>query len=327
MSEPQRKGRGRRLDNNAVSLDDFRMVRAVARARGLAGAAAALGVNSSTVFRRLARLEATLGCALFERRRGGYALTPAGEEMVAVAETMEAAAAGFLRRVEGTDPAPSGELRVTTSDGLMTPLLADILRRFRQTYPLIRLELVLDNARLNLSRRDADIAIRATDRPPETLVGRRIGRIAWAVYGRRADFPDADGATPPQPGAGVSWIGLGGELAAIRPARFVRDLAGGDDNVGFRVNTVRALAEAVSMGLGVAPLPCMCGDIRPDLVRLSQPYNDIATSLWLLTHPDLRNAPRVRAFMDFVGGELARRRRLVEGEEPDAPIRREASAP
>lgn len=308
-----------RLTNAAVPLDDFRLVRAIASARGLAGAAATLGVNNSTVFRRLAQLEATLDCTLFERRRGGYVLTAAGEEMVAVADAMEDAASGFLRKVEGKELAPSGELRVTTNDGLMGMLLTRIIGKFRRRHPQIRLDVVVDNAQLNLSRRDADIAIRATDKPGETLVGRRIGRIAWAIYGRRADFPDSTGAHAPELCARASWVGLGGELSEIRAARFVRDQAGGHDQVGFRVNTVRSLADAVIAGLGVGPLPCMAADMNRELVRLSPPHNDISSSLWLLTHQDLRHAPRVRAFMDFVGGELNRHRPLIEGEAPWTP--------
>lgn len=302
-----------------MPLDDFRLVRAIAAAQGLAGAAASLGVNNSTVFRRLAQLEGTLDCTLFERRRGGYALTAAGEEMVAVAEAMEDAASGFLRKVEGKELAPSGELRVTTNDGLMGLLLTRIIGQLRRQQPQIRLEMVVDNAHLNLSRRDADIAVRATEKPGETLVGRRIGRIAWAVYGRRIDFPDSTGGHAPELCASANWVGLGGELSEIRPARFVRDQAGGHDQVGFRVNTVRSLMDAVAAGLGVGPLPCMAADLNGDLVRLSPPHNDISSSLWLLTHQDLRHAPRVRAFMDFVGGELSRNRALIEGETPFSP--------
>lgn len=320
MDDTAASGRARaRLSNHAVPLDEFRLVRAIAAARSLAGAAASLGVNNSTVFRRLANLEALLDCTLFERRRGGYVLTAAGEEMAAVADAMEDAATGFLRKVEGKDLAPSGEIRVTTNDGLMGSMLISIIGAFRLKHPQIRIDTVIDNASLNLSRRDADIAIRATDKPNETLVGRRIGRIAWAIYGRRQDYPHATGAHLPEICASASWVGLGGELSEIRAARFVRDQAGGNDNVGFRVNTVRSLMDAIVAGLGVGPLPCMGADLRDDLVRLSPPHNDMSSSLWLLTHQDLRHAPRVRAFMDFVGGELSRHRALIEGEAPGLP--------
>lgn len=310
-----------RLSNNSLPLDDFRLVRAIAAARGLAGAAKALGVNNSTVFRRLDQLEGNLGCKLFERRRGGYVLTAAGEEMTAVANAMEDAAASFLRKVEGKELAPAGELRVTTNDGLMGSLLTGVMGEFRARYDQIHLDVVVDNASLNLSRRDADIAIRATEKPGETLVGRRIGRIAWAVYGRRTDFPDSAGDHAPERCARASWVGLGGDLSEIRAARFVRDQAGGNGLVGFRVNTVRSLLDAVVGGLGIGPLPCMAADLNGELVRLSPPHNDMASSLWLLTHQELRQAPRVRAFMDFAGNALASRRALIEGEEPWRPAR------
>ena len=120
---------------------------------------------------------------LFERHRSGYAPTVAGEELVAVAGRVDEEIAGFARKLAGRDLTPAGELRVTTSDTLLIHLLTPMFARFRQHCPDVRLDLVVGNQSLNLSQRDADVAIRATDDPPETLVGRRAARIAWALYG------------------------------------------------------------------------------------------------------------------------------------------------
>ncbi|GGC62331.1 LysR family transcriptional regulator [Chelatococcus reniformis] len=302
-----------RLGTHGLALDDFRLVRAVAAAKGLAGAAAELAINHSTAFRRLGQLEQTLGCKLFERHRTGYELTQAGEEMAQIAARMEEDAAAFVRKVEGKSLSPAGELRVATNDGLMTPL-TPIFAAFSKRFPQIRLDVVLGNAALNLSRRDADVAIRATERPPDTLVGRRIATIAWAVYGRREDFADI---APDDPArfAGRSWVGLGEDLAAIKPARFVRAQAAADQVI-YRVNAVAGLIDAVVQGIGIGPLPCVAGDSNPALLRLTEPQQDISGTLWLLTHADLRQAARVRAFMDFVGNELTRLRPLLEGAVP-----------
>src|ERR671927_1052108 len=176
------------LNSKTLAWDDFKLVRLIAEAKGLAGAAERLGVNHSTVFRRLGQLEETLGTKLFERHRTGYALTPAGEEMAALAERMDEDVAGFARKLAGQVLSPAGELRVTTNDTLLVHLLTPLFARFCAQCPDVRLDVVLSTQALNLSKRDADVAIRATDNPPETLVGRRAATIAWALYGRADEF-------------------------------------------------------------------------------------------------------------------------------------------
>src|SRR5579863_9065139 len=171
--------------NSPLNWDEFRLVKAVADSRSLVGAAESLGLNHSTVFRRLGSIETTLGAQLFERSRSGYEPTPAGEEMVTLATTMSESIIEFERHVAGRDVKPTGELRITTVDSVAVYLLGPILARFRSLYPGVHLDVILAAQNLNLSRRDADVAIRATNEPPEILVGRRIGPIRWAIYGGR----------------------------------------------------------------------------------------------------------------------------------------------
>ncbi len=169
-----------------LAWDDFRLVRAVAMARGLPGAATALGVNHSTVFRRLGQIEEALGRKLFERHRAGYALTATGEDMVALAERFDDEINSFTRKIDGSEIVPEGELRVTTNDSLLVDVLTPIFAAFQRAYPKVQLDIILANQSLNLARRDADVAIRATDNPPDTLVGRRVARVAWdSTAGRR----------------------------------------------------------------------------------------------------------------------------------------------
>ena len=131
-----------------LSWDDFRYIKAIAEARSLAGAAGSLGVNHSTVFRRLSQIEQQLGSRLFERGRAGYALTASGEQMVELADRMGEDIISFERKVTGQDLRPSGELRVTTSDVLLLHLLGDVLIGFRRAYPEITLDIVVSNQRL-----------------------------------------------------------------------------------------------------------------------------------------------------------------------------------
>jgi DNA-binding transcriptional LysR family regulator len=192
---------------------------------------------------------------------------------------------------------------------LLTPLFA----RFCQRCPDVRLDVVLSNQALNLSKRDADVAIRATDTPPETLVGRRAATIAWALYGRAADFPEPSTVDL----ASLSdrpWVALGDNMA-VKAARYVRDHVA-PERIVYKVNTVLGLTEAVEAGIGVGPLPCFIADARPALVRLSPPNPDFSTGLWLLTHPDLRHSARVRAFLDFLAAEIAKQRKYLEGGAP-----------
>ncbi|MBB3972720.1 LysR family transcriptional regulator [Hansschlegelia beijingensis] len=296
----------------SLSWDDLRLVKAIAEARGMPGAAAALGLNHSTVFRRLGQIETTLGVTLFERRRNGYGLTPAGEEMTRLAAEVEDRIAAFSRRIEGRAISPAGDLRVATNDTLLIHLLTPLFARFQQACPDIRLDVVIGNPALNLSKRDADVAIRATDSPPDNLVGRRVARIAWALYGRAADFPDPD-ALPDLAALKMRpWVSLGEELTGLKVVRFARENIP-EARLRYRTNTVLGLAEAVEAGLGVGHIPCFIAETRPALIRLAPPDPAFAADLWILTHPDLRQSPRVRAFMDLMGAELAAARPLLEG--------------
>jgi DNA-binding transcriptional LysR family regulator len=294
-----------------ISWDEFRLVKAIAETGSLAGAGDVLALNHSTVFRRLNALEQDLGSRLFERARTGYVPTPAGEEMVSLAARMFDEITEFERRVAGRDVKPSGELRVTTNDSLVAHLMTPMFGAFCRQFPEIKLDVVIDNRALNLSRRDADVAIRATAEPPETLVGRRIAGIAWSVYGTKgcdiAPVDDANDLTD------HTWIGFGDAIGNIGPARWM-SRAIGPGKIFYRLNTVLGLSQAIEAGLGIGFVPCFIGDKAPGLARLLRVPMVFDASLWLLTHPDLKNSARVRAFVDFMGRELMRHKPLIEGQ-------------
>jgi len=291
-----------------LSWDDFRYVKAIADTRSLGGAAQELSVNHSTVFRRLGQIEKGLGSRLFERSRGGYALTPCGEEMVRLAERMGEDIVAFERQVTGHDLRPSGELRVTTNDAALIYLMTDIFADFRRAYPEISLDVVVANQALNLSKRDADVAIRATERPSETLIGRRVASISWAVYAASAKAPQS--FDPASDGRDAEWIGFGDNLANLKAAKWLKEHGG---RIVYRLNTVLGLAEATAAGMGLGVVPCFMGSSNAGLTRITPPLADVVEGLWLLTHSDLRQTARVRAFMDFAGAEIAKRRKQLEG--------------
>jgi DNA-binding transcriptional LysR family regulator len=293
-----------------ISWDEFRLVKAIADTGSLAGAGDVLSLNHSTVFRRLNALEQDLGSRLFERSRTGYVPTPAGEEMVALASRMFDEVLEFERRVSGRDVKPSGELRITTNDSFVAHLTTPLFSAFCRLYPEIRLDVVVDNRALNLSKRDADVAIRATGEPPETLVGRRIAAIAWNVYGAADGTREA--TDDPHDLAGECWVGFGDAISSIGPARWMAR-AVPHAKVSYRLNTILGLSQAAEAKVGVAMIPCFIGDRVPGLKRLLKSPLVFDASLWLLTHPDLKNSARVRAFVDFMGRELMKHKPLIEG--------------
>jgi DNA-binding transcriptional LysR family regulator len=187
----------------------------------------------------------------------------------------------------------------------------------------VRLDVVLANQALNLSKRDADVAIRATDSPPETLVGRRAARIAWALYGRMAEFAGA-GPVGPAELAEQRWVSLGDHLASLKVVQAERRLLM-PEQVVYKLNGVLGLAEAIEAGIGIGHLPCFVGDARSDLMRLDTPQPEFAVDLWLLTHPDLRQSARVRVFLDFMAAEIRAQRHLIEGSVVDRPAERQDS--
>jgi DNA-binding transcriptional LysR family regulator len=290
--------------------DDFRYVKAIADTRSLAGAAETLGVNHSTVFRRLGQIEQQLGSRLFERGRTGYSLTACGEEMVDLAARMGEDIVNFERKVTGRDLRPSGSLRVTTSELLLLHLLGDVLVGFRKTYPDILLEIVVSNQRLDLSKRDADVAVRATYQTPDYVAGRKAARLAWAVYGSKA-LATAP-FDPKVDGGQHDWVAFTDSSSIGRATKWLNEHVD-DKRIVYRTNTMLGLAEAAAAGVGLVLLPCFAGSAVPGLARLSAPMPELEGELWLITHPDLRNAARVRAFLDFCSQEIARRHQVTEG--------------
>ncbi|WP_104202900.1 LysR family transcriptional regulator [Billgrantia saliphila] len=274
------------MNEQALHWDDLRVVQAIAEMGTLSGAGRRLGASHATVFRRLNAIEQRLGVALFERSRTGYAPTPAGEDLAATAARVAAEVHGAERRVAGRDLRLSGSIRVTTTDTLLMGLLSPIFADFQRAHPKIVLEVAVSNQLFNLSQRDADVAVRPSLSPPEHLVGRRVGRIAQAVYVRAGTATDA-------------WVGPDRHLGYLALDTWMAE-NGANEHCRYRVDTMFGMLAAARDGLGRAVLPCYLADAEPSLVRLGEPIDELATDLWLLTHPDLRRVARIRAFMAFV---------------------------
>ncbi|MEH2613504.1 LysR family transcriptional regulator [Bradyrhizobium sp. AZCC 1693] len=291
------------------------LVLAVHRASSLTGAAKALDIDHSTAFRRLNALEARLGVRLFERLPGGaYQATSAGERMAAAAERMEDEALAIGRDIAGRDHRLSGRLRVTSSETLAHRKLTSHLATFRQTHPGIVVELVVDNRVLNLSRREADIALRPM-RPKEgDLWGRKLADVAWTIYGAIAYLEESGGGlSSPEDLGRHALIGWEETAVGILAADWLNRTAP-DDAFVYRTNSLVNQFTAAKAGIGLVLLPCYLGDEDADLARaLPGPVPDLAGELWIVTHADLKRTARVRAFFDLVGEGLALEHNLFEG--------------
>ena len=288
--------------------DDLRFFLAVARTGSLSGAAKNLKVNHSTVLRRLGSLEGKLGVRLYERLPTGYVMTRAGEvlrdRLTGVEQQVDAA----QRLVSGLDLRLSGTIRLTSTDTLIRGLLTPYLAEFHRRHAAIQLQIVVNNTFLSLTKREADVAVRPSNRPPENLVGRRVGRIQTAIYaskaylgehGRNKDWAEYD------------WVAPDEALAHLAQAKWVRKHIP-EDRIVARVDSLLGMAEAVRHGLGVGLLLCLLGDQESDLVRLAPPNEELDTQVWVLTHPDLRNVARIKALTDHLYEQLSHSEFIVQ---------------
>ncbi|RDD61096.1 LysR family transcriptional regulator [Ferruginivarius sediminum] len=295
--------------NRQLAWDDLRLILAVAVEGTLSGAGRRLGLSHATVFRHLGEIEERLGAKLFDRGRKGYTPTAAGEEAAAAARRIESEVLDVERRFAGQDLRPSGTVRLTTTDTLLAGLLSPILRDFRKAHSDIRVEISVSNQLFSLTRREADVAIRPSPSPPETLVGRRIGTIAQAIYGRD-DLCPADGGEIDI--HAKEWIGPDEGMAYASLERWMAD-QGLDARCRYRVDTLFGMFAAVRDGAGLAVLPCYLGDSDKRLVRIGGTIPSLATDLWLLTHPDLRKTARIRALLDFIADAMKCHRAQLAG--------------
>ena len=296
--------------NRLGKWDDLRIVLAIATSGSLSGAGRSLGLSHATVFRRLGELEERLGVQLFERGRSGYSLTAAGEDVAAAVRRIESEVLDTERRVAGRDLRPSGTLRVTTTDSLLIGLLSPLFAEFCAAYPSITLEVVVSNLLFNLSKREADVAIRPSSRPPEALTGRKVATIAQAVYGP----PDLVSKVVANDDLrGVDWIASDERMAYWQLDQWMAAQKL-QERCRYRVDTILGMHSAAREGLGLAVLPCYLGDADGEIVRAGEPLPELASDLWLLTHPDLRKVARVRAFLDFAAQALRGMQATLSGE-------------
>jgi len=290
-----------------MQWDDLKIFLAVAREGSISGAAKRLAVQHSTVSRRLRSLEERLDTRLIERKTSGYELTEAGEELKLSASKIEVEILEFEGALGGLDSSASGELRVTAINNMASTILMPMFTQFSATYPDIRLHIQVSNKFIRLAERDADIAIRLTNTPIDTLIGTRLVTVASAVYGARDYCADVRAGL-----AEEKWLGI--ECCGFHIS-WTKDACPEHNHNLFVDDTLLTLA-AIREGAGLAYLPCFMGDSEPSFARFRPPDKQHDLGLWLLYHRDLRRTKRVRLFRDHMRGEVEKAAPLFEGRAP-----------
>jgi DNA-binding transcriptional LysR family regulator len=272
----------------------LRFFLALARTGSLARAARALGVDRNTVARRVAALEDELRVQLYERGPQGWIRTSAGEELAALASRVEEDVLALARHADARDTAVGGSVRLTSASHIAARLLAPALPELRERHPHLVLELAVDQRPLDLTRREADLAVRMGRPRGSGLVTRKLSDVAFRLYASPAYL----GRRRAVDLAGDAFLGFDESLASAPQERWLARIAP-DRRVVFRCNSTAALLAAAEVGAGVAVLPCFVADRDPSLVRVDGP-EPVPHELWLLVHGDLRRTPRVRAVIEWL---------------------------
>lgn len=317
-----------------IDWSDLRVALAVGHAGTLAAAARELKVNATTVLRRLDALEQRLGARLFDRARGRWQPTEAGAVVLDLARRMADQADEIERQVLGRDRELTGPLRVTTAFVLMDHLLPQPLADFARAYPGIEVEVVENAVLVDLSRRqsgaagqagehpswsrvEADVALRLSASVAEHLVGRQLGMTHCRAYARRGAPGLPQQVTPlAELLRDAPWVAFERDATQRVYDRWMRS-ALAQSQVRVRVDIFNAVASMLHTGIGIGVLPTFMSARHPDLVPVSETIPELSAPVWMLTHPDLRQTARVRAFMQFVGDAIAER--LAADARADAP--------
>jgi DNA-binding transcriptional LysR family regulator len=283
-----------------VDWGDLRFVLALARAGSALRAAEHLGVNQTTVLRRLEALEASLGAPLFERRRSGHKLTPTGEVVVATAERIERDVHHLKSLLDAERRTLAGSVRLTTSESLAARLIAPCLRSFRQCHPEVTVEVLVSDERLDLARGEADIALRASSRPQGAgVVARRLPDAHWTIYCSRSYAAEKGMPRCREDIHLFDIVGMEGRMAQLEGWRWLA-AAAANAPIRCRSNSLTNLVSNLKGGLGLGALPTIVGDAEPDLLRCFPPPPELSSEMWLIVREEVRAHPHVRAFADHL---------------------------
>ncbi len=279
-----------------MDWNSLKVFLAIARSGSLSGAANDLVVNHSTIFRRLNAFEEKIGGKLFERINNSYELSALGHELFALAQNIEDSFDGIERHIIGKDFQPKGIVKITAPNNIAYRYLPRYISDFNVKYPEIQIELLVSNQEVNMSNRQADIAVRATSSPPEHLVGRQVATINWSIFASKK-YSDKFGL-PYDKEELINHYLIGATGGLSRLSAFIWLDKNFSNQVVTRCDDLTAMSYFVESGQGLAFLPD--DQYRPELIRLFGVQESNPSNLWLLTHPDLRNVQRIKLVMNYL---------------------------
>lgn len=279
-----------------MDWDDMKVLLALSRKGSARGAAQSLGVSNSTVTRRLDEMEGQLRTQLFDRTPDGYRMTASAEQLLPTAEHVEELILGAERRITGGDQQLEGNIRLTLPDTSGMGFLVHRLAEFSSAYPGIQLELMPSYDALDLSRREADIAIRvmpAGVAPPEYLIGRHLGRLTASTY----VSPDLLNEQNPADVSHLTWID---KNPLDQSENWVKDMDYPDQGVRHSIMNLNLLVEAIASGMGMGFMPCFAAANRRSIVQVPGASTVHHSDMWVLTHKDLRLSARMRVLRELI---------------------------
>lgn len=293
--------------------DDLRHLIAVSRQGSTLAAARTLGVNQSTVHRRLAELEREIGLTLMKRHPSGYRLTELGEALIDDVLAVETAIQMLDQQIRALKLDLRGVVRLTCPEPTVPRIVATgLLDRFHERYPGLQVEFVTSDRYLDLSKGEADVAFRSGEPVDDTLVGRKICDSIWAIYASRSYVQQNGRPTSIADLADHALLGFDGIMENHRVAKWLPE-AVPNARIVSRNNSMLGTMSAVKAGVGIAPLPTTLGDAEDVLIQVLPPVEDLTRSWYLLTAPDLRKTPRVAAFVDQVLEDVPALRKALIG--------------
>jgi len=293
---------------------DLRIFLAVVRRGSALSAAKTLGINQTTVNRRIQALEHALGLTLFDRKTRGHALTEQGTAIVAIAEKVATSANELHSTAQRLRRTMTGVVRVTAPEAISNGIIIPIAAEFRKQCPDVRIEQVAADHRLDIVHGEADIAIRQGTRPDDPrLIAKRLPDFGWTLYCSRS-YSDTYGIpTDITQVAAHDFIGyVDGPNKWSAYILFVE--RAGPIRLVSDSNTIPNMCAVLMSGIGVGLLPCFIADPEPSLIRCFAPPADMRTESWMLTSPEATNSPQVRAFIDFLVPRIIAQRDRFTGQ-------------
>jgi DNA-binding transcriptional LysR family regulator len=289
--------------NNGLNWENLKYFLALANTSRLQKAAKELGSNHSTVYRRIKSFEEEIGLKLFESSPGGYQLTPAGEKLLAVSSELAEKMNDVDLAIRGIDQEPHGNIRLTTTASIAATILAPIINKFRKKWPGITIELIVGNQHLNLSKREADIAIRPSSKVPEHLVGMKLGYLNFSVFGTSKYAKKINSRNFNKLASETDFLGLEDSLSHLKSKQW-QDQLPIDQNKVYRTNNLALMGQLCSAGVGLAVIPDYFEIVHKNLKCIYRPKQDIGNDIWILSHKDLLKNSKVKLALNFFHDEI-----------------------